>query len=66
MVGVAGHERLFDDWRGDVGVSVEGAAAKRIVLGDWDKQGWALQVDEQGFQLAAFDFVNPQLALPGA
>ncbi|AZE73661.1 UDP-2,3-diacylglucosamine diphosphatase [Pseudomonas synxantha] len=41
-------------------------AAKRIVLGDWDKQGWALQVDEQGFQLAAFDFVNPQLALPGA
>ena len=41
-------------------------AAKRIVLGDWDKQGWALQVDEQGFALAAFDFVNPQLALPGA
>ncbi len=41
-------------------------AAKRIVLGDWDEQGWALQVDEQGFQLAAFDFVNPQLALPGA
>ena len=32
-------------------------AAKRIVLGDWDRQGWALQVDEQGFQLAAFDFV---------
>jgi UDP-2,3-diacylglucosamine hydrolase len=31
--------------------------AKRIVLGDWDKQGWALQVDEQGFQLAAFDFM---------
>ncbi|MNY49392.1 UDP-2,3-diacylglucosamine hydrolase [compost metagenome] len=41
-------------------------AAKRIVLGDWDKQGWALQVDEQGFQLAAFDFVPPPpLALPG-
>jgi UDP-2,3-diacylglucosamine hydrolase len=39
-------------------------AAKRIVLGDWDRQGWALQVDEQGFALAAFDFVNPQLALP--
>ena len=33
--------------------------AQRIVLGDWDRQGWALQVDEQGFQLAAFDFVNP-------
>ena len=39
-------------------------AAKRIVLGDWDRQGWALQVDEQGFQLAAFDFVPTQLALP--
>jgi UDP-2,3-diacylglucosamine hydrolase len=40
-------------------------AAKRIVLGDWDRQGWALQVDEQGFQLAAFDFAPPpQLALP--
>nr|WP_281438660.1 MULTISPECIES: UDP-2,3-diacylglucosamine diphosphatase [Pseudomonas] len=34
-------------------------AAKRIVLGDWDRQGWALQVDEQGFQLAAFDFMPP-------
>jgi len=34
-------------------------AAKRIVLGDWDHQGWALQVDEQGFQLAAFDFTPP-------
>jgi UDP-2,3-diacylglucosamine hydrolase len=33
--------------------------AQRIVLGDWDRQGWALQVDEQGFQLSAFDFVNP-------
>nr|WP_246882108.1 UDP-2,3-diacylglucosamine diphosphatase [Pseudomonas chlororaphis] len=39
-------------------------AAKRIVLGDWDRQGWALQVDEQGFQLAAFDFVPSPLALP--
>ncbi|PWB33137.1 UDP-2,3-diacylglucosamine diphosphatase [Pseudomonas sp. SDI] len=29
---------------------------RRIVLGDWDRQGWALQVDDQGFQLAAFDF----------
>jgi UDP-2,3-diacylglucosamine hydrolase len=33
--------------------------AQRIVLGDWDRQGWALQIDEQGFQLSAFDFVNP-------
>ncbi len=39
-------------------------AAKRIVLGDWDRQGWALQVDEQGMQLAAFDFVPSQPALP--
>ncbi len=35
-------------------------AARRIVLGDWDKQGWAVQVDEQGFQLGAFDFVAEQ------
>jgi UDP-2,3-diacylglucosamine hydrolase len=41
-------------------------ASKRIVLGDWDRQGWALQVDEQGFHLAAFDFVPTQLALPGS
>ena len=40
-------------------------AARRIVLGDWDKQGWAVQVDEQGFQLGAFDFVpEQQRALP--
>ena len=40
-------------------------AAKRIVLGDWDRQGWALQVDEQGFALAPFDFAPPpQLAAP--
>ena len=34
----------------------DGSAGRRIVLGDWDRQGWALQVDEQGFQLAPFDF----------
>lgn len=39
-------------------------AARRIVLGDWDRQGWALQVDEQGFNLAAFDFVPLGLAGP--
>lgn len=38
-------------------------AAKRIVLGDWDRQGWALQVDEQGMQLGAFELMPP-LALP--
>lgn len=30
--------------------------ARRIVLGDWDKEGWALQVDEQGMTLAEFAF----------
>ena len=34
----------------------DGSAGRRIVLGDWDKQGWTLQVDEQGFQLSPFDF----------
>lgn len=35
---------------------VDGQPARRIVLGDWDRRGWALQVDEQGFQLAPFEF----------
>ena len=30
------------------------AAARRIVLGDWDSQGWALQIDEQGLHQAPF------------
>jgi UDP-2,3-diacylglucosamine hydrolase len=30
-------------------LQVNGQAAQRIVLGDWDRQGWALQVDKQGF-----------------
>ncbi|MFJ5295512.1 UDP-2,3-diacylglucosamine diphosphatase [Pseudomonas sp. NPDC088368] len=39
--------------------------AQRIVLGDWDREGWALQVDEQGFQLTSFGFVQEQpLGLP--
>ena len=29
-------------------------AARRIVLGDWDREGWVLQVDEQGFALTSF------------
>lgn len=28
--------------------------AQRIVLGDWDQQGWALQVDANGYQQAPF------------
>ncbi|MGH8353263.1 MAG: UDP-2,3-diacylglucosamine diphosphatase [Pseudomonas sp.] len=35
-------------------LQVEGQPARRIVLGDWDRQGWALQIDANGFQLAPF------------
>lgn len=35
-------------------LQVAGQPARRIVLGDWDSQGWALQVDEQNWQLAPF------------
>ena len=34
---------------------VNGQTAQRIVLGDWDRQGWALQVDESGFHQAPFE-----------
>ena len=41
--------------------------AQRIVLGDWDREGWALQVDDQGFQLTSFAFAPQQpLALPAS
>jgi UDP-2,3-diacylglucosamine hydrolase len=33
---------------------VDGQDAQRIVLGDWDRQGWALEVDAQGYRLAPF------------
>nr|WP_234461553.1 UDP-2,3-diacylglucosamine diphosphatase [Stutzerimonas stutzeri] len=36
-------------------LNVDGHAARRIVLGDWDRQGWALQVDENGYHQAPFD-----------
>ncbi|MDH2245650.1 UDP-2,3-diacylglucosamine diphosphatase [Pseudomonas sp. GD03855] len=36
-------------------LEVDGHPGRRIVLGDWDQQGWALQVDENGFQQAPFD-----------
>ncbi|CAD5110334.1 UDP-2,3-diacylglucosamine diphosphatase [Zestomonas carbonaria] len=36
-------------------LQVNGQPAQRIVLGDWDKQGWALQVDERGFHQAPFE-----------
>ncbi|MBB2496527.1 UDP-2,3-diacylglucosamine diphosphatase [Aquipseudomonas ullengensis] len=35
-------------------LQVDGQPAQRIVLGDWDKQGWALQVDENGMHQAPF------------
>ncbi|MEG5263726.1 UDP-2,3-diacylglucosamine diphosphatase [Pseudomonas sp. JDS28PS106] len=38
-------------------------AGRRIVLGDWDRQGWALQVDEHGFSLGAFDLAAEPVRL---
>nr|WP_239482204.1 UDP-2,3-diacylglucosamine diphosphatase [Pseudomonas insulae] len=35
-------------------LKIDDRAAQRIVLGDWDRQGWALQVDEQGFHQQPF------------
>ena len=35
-------------------LEVNGQSARRIVLGDWDSQGWALQIDEQGLHQAPF------------
>jgi len=36
-------------------LQIDGQAARRIVLGDWDRQGWALQIDESGLHQAPFD-----------
>lgn len=35
-------------------LELDGQPARRIVLGDWDRQGWALQVDDQGFRQTPF------------
>ncbi|QIB52234.1 MULTISPECIES: UDP-2,3-diacylglucosamine diphosphatase [Pseudomonas] len=35
-------------------LEIDGQSAKRIVLGDWDKSGWALEVDEDGYRLESF------------
>jgi UDP-2,3-diacylglucosamine hydrolase len=35
-------------------LEVNGQPAQRIVLGDWDRQGWALQIDANGYQQAPF------------
>ncbi|MCQ4324000.1 UDP-2,3-diacylglucosamine diphosphatase [Stutzerimonas stutzeri] len=36
-------------------LELDGQPARRIVLGDWDRQGWALQVDASGFHQAPFE-----------
>ncbi|TCD24610.1 UDP-2,3-diacylglucosamine diphosphatase [Pseudomonas sp. IC_126] len=36
-------------------LQVAGQPATRIVLGDWDRQGWALQIDESGVHQAPFE-----------
>ncbi|MFS0827164.1 UDP-2,3-diacylglucosamine diphosphatase [Pseudomonas phoenicis] len=33
---------------------VEGQPARRIVLGDWERSGWAVQADEHGLRLYSF------------
>jgi UDP-2,3-diacylglucosamine hydrolase len=43
-------------------LDVAGQPARRIVLGDWDSQGWALQVDGQNWQLTPFALSPPPLA----
>ena len=35
-------------------LEVNGQPARRIVLGDWDRQGWALQIDGADWQQAPF------------
>ena len=35
-------------------LQVDGENAQRIVLGDWDRQGWVLEVDERGYRLESF------------
>ncbi|GIZ13010.1 UDP-2,3-diacylglucosamine diphosphatase [Pseudomonas sp. NCCP-436] len=45
-------------------LEVDNQPARRIVLGDWDRQGWALQVDDQGlnqapFELAPIEAIEP-------
>ena len=34
---------------------IDGKPAKRIVLGDWDQQGWALEIDNSGTHQAPFE-----------
>jgi UDP-2,3-diacylglucosamine hydrolase len=43
-------------------LDVNGQPARRIVLGDWDREAWALQVDAQGMALAPFAFAAESAA----
>ncbi|UPQ81008.1 UDP-2,3-diacylglucosamine diphosphatase [Pseudomonas knackmussii] len=36
-------------------LELAGDQAQRIVLGDWDRKGWVLQVDQTGFNQTSFD-----------
>ena len=46
-----------DTWCRDYGpiTLTDGSEAQRIVLGDWDQQGWYLEWDENGYQLIDFE-----------
>lgn len=35
-------------------LEIDGCPAQRIVLGDWDKDGWVLEVDGDGYRLESF------------
>ncbi|MBL4834054.1 MAG: UDP-2,3-diacylglucosamine diphosphatase [Pseudomonas sp.] len=39
---------------------ISGEPAQRIVLGDWDRAGWFLLVDENGYQLESFPLECPE------
>ncbi|MFA5679522.1 MAG: UDP-2,3-diacylglucosamine diphosphatase [Pseudomonas sp.] len=36
-------------------LEINGHPAQRVVLGDWDRSGWYLEVDEQGYRLESFE-----------
>lgn len=43
-------------------LQIEGEPARRIVLGDWDSQGWVLEVDADGYRLESFPIAAPPTA----
>lgn len=40
-------------------LELDGKPAQRIVLGDWDRDGWALEADESGYRLEQFRLAKP-------